>query len=83
MLRALDRNVYDVIPVGITEAGHWVVEDDDPERMVIRDGYLPHVRTDRDPVTMGRDAEGRVVLTSITGSTLGVIDLPGLAWALG
>ena len=75
VLRALDRDVFDVIPVGITEAGHWVVEDDDPERMVIRDGYLPHVRPDRDPVTMGRDAEGRVVLTSITGSTLGVIDV--------
>lgn len=35
VLRAIDRDRYDVIPVGITPEGHWVLETDDPERLAI------------------------------------------------
>ncbi|WP_151525134.1 D-alanine--D-alanine ligase family protein [Serinicoccus kebangsaanensis] len=43
VLRALDRERYAVVPVGITREGHWVLVDDDPEALDIRDGRLPQV----------------------------------------
>jgi D-alanine-D-alanine ligase len=43
ILRAIDRERYDVIPVGITAGGRWVLQDDDPERLSIKDGQLPDV----------------------------------------
>ncbi|MFC8599073.1 MULTISPECIES: D-alanine--D-alanine ligase family protein [unclassified Isoptericola] len=43
VLRAIDRDRYDVVPVGITREGRWVVAADDPERWQITDGRLPEV----------------------------------------
>ena len=46
VLRAIDRDRYDVVPVGITREGRWVVAADDPERWQIADGRLPEVTAD-------------------------------------
>ncbi|MFI2101830.1 D-alanine--D-alanine ligase family protein [Isoptericola sp. NPDC019693] len=46
VLRAIDRDRYDVVPVGITREGRWVVAADDPERWQITDGRLPEVTAD-------------------------------------
>ena len=43
VLRAIDRDRYDVLAVGITPAGRWVLADDDPDRWAIVDGRLPQV----------------------------------------
>jgi D-alanine-D-alanine ligase len=43
VLRALDREIYDVVPVGITRDGRWVLVADDPDRLAIRDGRLPEI----------------------------------------
>jgi D-alanine-D-alanine ligase len=43
VLRALDRERYDVVPIGLTPDGRWVLEADDPERLRITDGKLPEV----------------------------------------
>jgi len=43
VLRAIDRTKYDVVPVGITPAGRWVLVEDDPDRWSIVDGRLPEV----------------------------------------
>ncbi|MFE6970877.1 D-alanine--D-alanine ligase family protein [Isoptericola sp. NPDC057653] len=43
VLRAIDRDRYDVVPVGITREGRWVVAADDPDRWQIADGRLPEV----------------------------------------
>ncbi len=43
VLRAIDRETYDVVPVGITTEGRWVLAADDPERLAISDGKLPEV----------------------------------------
>ena len=43
VLRALDRDRYDVVPVGITQDGRWVLAPDDPDRLAISDGRLPTV----------------------------------------
>jgi len=43
VLRALDRDRYDVVPIGVTPDGRWVLEADEPDRLRISDGHLPSV----------------------------------------
>ncbi len=43
VLRALDHDRYEVVPVGITREGRWVLAPDDPARLAIVDGSLPEV----------------------------------------
>ena len=44
MLRAIDRDRFRVIPVGITRDGAFVLEDDDPDKFALRPEALPEVR---------------------------------------
>jgi D-alanine-D-alanine ligase len=46
VLRAIDREEWDVIPVGVTTTGRWVLAADDPARWEITDGQLPEVPPD-------------------------------------
>ena len=43
ILRALDPQRYDVIPIGIAQDGRWVLEGADSTRLQIRDRQLPAV----------------------------------------
>ena len=43
VLAALDRDRYEVIPVGITRAGRWVLAADDSQALAIEGGRLPEV----------------------------------------
>lgn len=43
VLRAIDRDTYDVLAVGITRDGRWVVASDDPEIWELRADRLPEV----------------------------------------
>src|SRR5690606_25373920 len=52
VLRAIDRERYDVLAVGITRTGRWVEVSDDPDRWAIVDGVLPEVE----------DIAGRVIM---------------------
>ncbi|MCW2529988.1 MAG: D-alanine--D-alanine ligase [Pseudonocardiales bacterium] len=45
VLKALDPAKYDVVTVGITQAGQWVVTEADPARMQISGGRLPQVES--------------------------------------
>ena len=46
IIRALDPERYEVVPVGITEDGRWVLEPGDPEALAIGEGgRLPAVRS--------------------------------------
>ena len=44
VLRVIDRDAYDVLAVGITRSGRWVLAPDDPDRWTIVDGRLPEVQ---------------------------------------
>ncbi len=44
VLAAVDRERYDVVPVGIRRDGAWVLVPDDPAALAIRDGVLPEVQ---------------------------------------
>jgi D-alanine-D-alanine ligase len=43
VLAALDRDRYDVVPIGITPDGRWVLAPDDPQRLAISGRDLPQV----------------------------------------
>lgn len=43
VLRAIDRDLYDVVPIGITRSGRWVLAADDPARWELVGGKLPEV----------------------------------------
>lgn len=43
VLAAIDRESYDVVPVGIATDGRWVLQADEPARLAIRGRELPAV----------------------------------------
>src|ERR1017187_10725100 len=49
MLASIDRDKYDVVPVGITRDGNWVLAADDPERLAVTGGELPSVEAVAQP----------------------------------
>lgn len=59
VLRAIDRDRYDVVPIGITTEGRWVLEADDPSRLAITSAdALPAVDGSRTPVALASDEAG-------------------------
>jgi D-alanine--D-alanine ligase len=45
ILAAMDPAKYEVVPIGITRAGQWVLTDNDPQRLAITRGQLPSVES--------------------------------------
>ncbi len=45
ILAAIDPAKYEVVPIGITRAGQWVLTDNDPRRLAITKGQLPSVES--------------------------------------
>ncbi|HWJ82833.1 MAG TPA: D-alanine--D-alanine ligase family protein [Nocardioides sp.] len=65
VLRALDPDRYEVVPIGIATDGRWVLESGDVERLQIKSpDQLPSVDGDRAPVTLARTASGAGLVVS-------------------
>ncbi len=64
MLAAIDRDRYDVVPIGITAEGSWVLAPDDPAALAIRGSELPSVDPTGAALLLPGDptAKGLVVL---------------------
>lgn len=78
VLRALDRDRYDVVAVGITPTGRWVLAEDDPDRWAIRDGRLPQVEDTAAHVLLPQATDDREVQVLEPGTlprTLGAVDV--------
>ncbi|WP_454131565.1 D-alanine--D-alanine ligase family protein [Microbacterium lacticum] len=43
VLQAIDRSRFDVLPIGITRDGAFVLEDDNPDKFALRREHLPEV----------------------------------------
>ena len=69
VLRAIDREAYDVVPVGITRQGGWVLESDDPDRLALTPGQTPEVT----------DTGTEVILPTKVGETSRSVHRPGAA----
>src|SRR5690606_2279547 len=64
VLAAIDRDRYDVVPVGVTQEGRWVVAADDPDRWSITPGRLPEVTAaDGQEVVLPMGAAGALAVT--------------------
>jgi D-alanine-D-alanine ligase len=78
VLRALDRGRYDVLPVGITPDGRWVLEADDPDRLSITSGKLPEVDSAGTQVVLAGDPTSGGLVVSEPGEVpqiLGAVDV--------
>jgi D-alanine-D-alanine ligase len=81
VLRAIDRDKYDVLPIGITAEGRWALTADSPERMAIEDRRMPTVEqvTDHEgAVVLPVDPASREVVYTETGAVpkaLGEVDV--------
>jgi D-alanine-D-alanine ligase len=82
VLRAIDRERYDVVPVGITQDGRWVLESAEPSRLALTgDARLPQVDDGAAPlVWAGGDREAGAAELVVQGpasvpQTLGEVDV--------
>ena len=82
VLAAIDRDVYDVVPIGIARDGRWVLESGDLDRLRLGSGAspdgLPSVDGDRSPVALARVADGTDLVVSAASrppETLGEVDV--------
>ncbi len=62
VLRAIDRDAYDVIPIGVTRAGRWMLTTGDPSRWELTAGALPEVK----------DGDGPAVIVAAEGGENGL-----------
>ncbi|ANJ26708.1 D-alanine--D-alanine ligase [Agromyces aureus] len=77
MLGAIDRDRFEVIPVGITRDGAFVLESDDPARFALDPGHLPEVVDNGSRVRWPESAGSRELrVTDGSGErSLGEIDV--------
>jgi D-alanine-D-alanine ligase len=79
VLQALDPERYDVVPVGITQEGRWVLESADPERLAITSAdKLPEVDASRATVALAqRESSSEIVVQEpmAVPRTLGEVDV--------
>jgi D-alanine-D-alanine ligase len=78
VLEALDRDRYDVVPVGIAKDGHWVLAPDDPRALRLAPGHVPEVDTDAASVIVPTSATDRTLVVHEAGRpprTLGEVDV--------
>jgi D-alanine-D-alanine ligase len=79
VLRAIDRTAYDVIPIGVTRTGRWVLAADDPSRWELGGGVLPEVKDGDGPgvIAPGEVGDGhlRVLEPGQVPRELGQVDV--------
>src|SRR3954447_15853191 len=78
VLRAIDRERYRVIPIGITREGVFVLEDDDPDKFALDAERLPEVVDNGTRVLWpegGADRMLRVRRGDGASEDLGVVDV--------
>ena len=78
VLRAIDRDRYDVVPIGIGTDGRWVLAADDPDQLAITAAGLPAVDGAGAQVVLAADPTAGGLLVCEPGSVprvLGDVDV--------
>jgi D-alanine-D-alanine ligase len=77
VLAALDRDRYEVIPVGITREGVWTLQPDDPERFRMNPAAMPQVEDNGTRVHLPESTLTRELTVTEGGVTrsLGAVDV--------
>ena len=74
VMQAIDRDAYDVVPIGISRDGRWVLTDGDPRRLELTSTQTPQV----DP-----DGAGVLVPLATTDRALTVLEPEQVPQSLG
>ncbi len=75
ILAAVDRDRYDVVAVGITREGRWVLAPDDPARWALSGRELPEVKDGRAVALPGDPTAGGLVPLEGPDGLLGTVDV--------
>lgn len=77
VLGAIDRSKYDVIPVGITQAGVFVPAIDDAAHWALRPGHLATVKDEGARIEFAMDGSRNITRVNLDGTraSLGVADV--------
>ena len=78
VLAVIDRDAYDVVPIGISKDGRWVLEAGDPERLRLTAGHEPEVDSSATAVVVSNDPSRRELTVAEPGETpraLGEVDV--------
>jgi len=78
VLAAIDPDAYEVIPIGISREGRWVLSGSSPEQLAITDGRLPAVEDSGAAVVLAGDPTSRELVSAQPGEVphaLGAVDV--------
>jgi D-alanine-D-alanine ligase len=75
VLAALDRETYDVVAVGITPEGRWVLAPDDPAQLAISGRELPAVKDGAAVALPGDPTAGGLIPLEAGPALLGTVDV--------
>lgn len=78
VLAAIDKDMYDVVPIGISRDGRWVLEAGDPEKLALTAQHEPEVDATALPVVVSQDPSRREITVAEPGETpreLGEVDV--------
>jgi D-alanine-D-alanine ligase len=78
LMPAIDRDRYEVIPVGITRDGHWVLTSGDSQQLAMTGGALPSVETAQSAQSaesVAAPVAGTLVAPAVPGATSGAAGL--------
>src|SRR3954451_128162 len=75
ILAALDRDRYDVVAIGITPEGRWVLAPDDPAQLAIAGRELPAVKDGAAVALPGDPTAGGLIPLEDGPALLGKVDL--------
>ena len=78
VLSVIDRSAYDVVPIGISTEGKWVLESGDPERLLLTADHTPEVDATSSAVVVSQDPARRELIVTEPGEPpreLGEVDV--------
>ena len=76
ILRAIDQTKYEVVPIGITREGKWVLESSNADRLKVIDGVFPEVNADASVVLFTPDPSAtHLVVQSTVPDVLAQVDV--------
>ena len=78
VLTVIDRDAFDVVPIGISREGRWVLAADEPEKLAIHGGTLPSVGESGSSVLLAGDPTGNGMVVLEPGKVpreLGAVDV--------
>jgi D-alanine-D-alanine ligase len=78
VLSVIDTDRYDVVPIGISTDGKWVLESGDAERLALTAGHVPEVDATSAAVVVSQDPTRREITVAEPGKTpheLGEVDV--------